>query len=340
MFKHKQIWLILFWGYLCCGVGGRAGAQTVLAWNAVPATTVAATNPMGYNVHVGAKSGVYTQAFNAGTATQLALPLPAGSYYGVVKAYNAANVEGSGSNEVAFTVAGSSPTPSPTASITPPPVVPTPTPTPGTMATFGTTSIGTVTDNSNGSTLIAQKVTLGTGGNLQSISLYLSKASGNIAVGIYGNGGSVPSTLLGTTGTFALATGWNTKPITPQLVLTAGSYWLAFLCDNDTATMMKVLTGAVSYSTGQALSGGMPKTFPTNVQSQAQTYSLYGSVLVVATPTPTPTATPTAKPTPTATPTPHYTYNSWLVLLNNEIANNVSPTVLLQWINANPPKAD
>jgi hypothetical protein len=77
-----------------------------VAWNANPPTSDPATNTVGYRLHVGTSSGNYTQITDVGnlTTTILSNLLHASTYYCVVTAYNAANVESSPSNEVSYTV--------------------------------------------------------------------------------------------------------------------------------------------------------------------------------------------------------------------------------------------
>jgi Fibronectin type III domain len=94
-------------------------------------------NIVGYRLHSGDQSGVYTQTVDVGnTAFVLVTNLVAGQpYYFAVTAYNNAAVESAPSNEVIYSVPASSPTPTPSATATPtttpaPTATPTPTSTP------------------------------------------------------------------------------------------------------------------------------------------------------------------------------------------------------------------
>jgi outer membrane biosynthesis protein TonB len=105
-----------------------------LSWTANAASTDPNIKTTGYKVHLGGASGQYTQAFDAALNTSFTLPttLASGTYFAVVKAYNAALIESGPSNEVTFTIVPAptpTPTPSPTPTSTPTPT-PTATPTP------------------------------------------------------------------------------------------------------------------------------------------------------------------------------------------------------------------
>jgi hypothetical protein len=77
-----------------------AGVQSVtLAWNANSDASV-----VGYILHYGNASGVYTNSIDAANSTSVAVPglQPGASYYLVVTAYNSARQESVHSNEVAY----------------------------------------------------------------------------------------------------------------------------------------------------------------------------------------------------------------------------------------------
>src|SRR6266478_6225161 len=88
-------------------------------------------NVVGYRLHSGTTSGVYTQTTEVGNVTAASVSnLASGNtYFFVVTAYNAAAVESAPSNEVSYIAPTSTPTPTPTPTPKPTPT-PSPTPTP------------------------------------------------------------------------------------------------------------------------------------------------------------------------------------------------------------------
>jgi hypothetical protein len=82
-----------------------SGSSSVtLSWNADAATGSAATNPVGYRLHLGTASGSYTQTTTLGKVTTIKVSsLTSGkTYYCVVTAYNSAGLDGSPSNQISF----------------------------------------------------------------------------------------------------------------------------------------------------------------------------------------------------------------------------------------------
>jgi len=104
-------------------------ADVTLAWDAD-----SDPNVVGYRLHSGITSGVYTQTTEVGSALAVSVSnlVNGNTYFFVVTAYNAAAVESAPSNEVSYTASTSTPTPPPTPTPSPAPTsTPTPTPTPG-----------------------------------------------------------------------------------------------------------------------------------------------------------------------------------------------------------------
>ena len=112
---------------LICLARPSHAADATLAWNPDSDPTV-----VGYRVHLGTSSGVYTQEEDVGNLTSATVSSLVGgaTYYFVVTAYDASAVESSPSNEVSYAPPTSTPTPTPTSTPTPTPAsTPTPTPT-------------------------------------------------------------------------------------------------------------------------------------------------------------------------------------------------------------------
>src|SRR5438132_8395304 len=100
--------------------------NVTLAWDAA-----SDPNVVGYRLHSGTTTGVYTQTTEVGSAVSASVSNLAGgkTYFFVVTAYNAAAVESGPSNEVSYLAPTSTPTPSPSPTPSPTPT-PTPSPTP------------------------------------------------------------------------------------------------------------------------------------------------------------------------------------------------------------------
>ena len=57
-------------------------AAISFAWTPDPGTTNPATNPAGYHLHQGTRSGVYTSSTDQGSATSATVNVPPGTYFG------------------------------------------------------------------------------------------------------------------------------------------------------------------------------------------------------------------------------------------------------------------
>jgi hypothetical protein len=118
----------------------RAQSQTVTAtWDA---NTDGLTT--GYRLYYGTASGTYTQNVNVGNVVSYPLTLASGTYFLVVRGYNASGQLGSSSNEVSITI-GTTP---PTASLT------------GTLVGANTASLSWTTSNATSVTLNGASVAL------------------------------------------------------------------------------------------------------------------------------------------------------------------------------------
>ena len=100
-----------------------------------------------------------------------------------------------------------------------------------TAITIGETSVLTSNDSGNGNLLIAQQATLSQTATIQSLSFYVTTASGDLRLGIYDatgpNGG--PGAKKAETNSFTPTTGWNTATVITPASLPVGTYWLAYL---------------------------------------------------------------------------------------------------------------
>jgi hypothetical protein len=135
-------------------------------------------------------------------------------------------------------------------------------------------------DDSNGNLLLAQNTTLSQSAAIQSLSFYVTTASGSLRLGIYDatgpNGG--PGALEAQTASFTPTTGWNTAATTTSPTLNPGTYWLAYLPSSDSLAFVK---GTDSSSSGVLYSyafGALPNTFSTTPSTTASHWSLYATL--------------------------------------------------------------
>ena len=81
--------------------------------------------------------------------------------------------------------------------------------------TIGQTSVLSSGDSGNGNLLLAQSATLAQAATVQSLSFYVTAASGSLILGVYDatgpNGG--PGALKAQTNSFTPVTGWNTAHV-------------------------------------------------------------------------------------------------------------------------------
>lgn len=87
--------------------------------------------------------------------------------------------------------------------------------------------------NGAGNLLIAQKARLPHAAVVQSLSFYVTNATGKLRLGIYTNGVNRPGRLLAQTDEFTPVAGWNTVSVQTPTLLSAGNYWLAFLPESN-----------------------------------------------------------------------------------------------------------
>lgn len=191
--------------------------------------------------------------------------------------------------------------------------IPTPTATPtpipnGTVIKMGDSTIRTEADNGNGNLLLAQKATLTNEATLQSLSFYVTNASGNLRLGVYNATGPSggPGQKIAETGSFVPVNGWNTQNVISPVTLNPGTYWLSYLPSDNNLAFVKNSngTGGKFYSYNY---GPMPTTFSTSPDSTSSNWSFYATLITgtqTTTPSPTPTLKPTSTPTMTPTPTP------------------------------------
>jgi hypothetical protein len=148
-----------------------------------------------------------------------------------------------------------------------------------TTLTIGETNILSGDDTNSGD-LASQAATLGQTATIQSMSFYVSTASGKIRLGIYdatGSGGG-PGKLLASTDDVTPITGWNTVNVTTPVTLSAGTYWLTFLA--STQNMHYPITTATGSAKYYAYTyGAFPSNYSSSTNSMTAHWSFYATLV-------------------------------------------------------------
>ena len=135
-------------------------------------------------------------------------------------------------------------------------------------------------DSDNGNLLSAQIAKLSQAATVQSLSFYVTAASGNLIFGIYDASGPKggPGALKASTASFATKTGWNTAKVVTPVSLPAGSYWLAYLPSSNALGFLKTnVTGNCAYYSYKF--GSLPSKFSTSpVSCNPTTWSFYATL--------------------------------------------------------------
>src|SRR5271157_84019 len=144
--------------------------------------------------------------------------------------------------------------------------------------TIGQTSVLSAPDGGNGNLVDAQSATLAQTATIQSLSFYVTAASGSLILGIYDatgpNGG--PGALKASTASFTAVTGWNTAKVVTPVSLAAGTYWLAYLPSSNALSFVK--TNASGKAAWQSYSfGSLPSKFSTSPSLSTTTWSFYAT---------------------------------------------------------------
>ena len=145
--------------------------------------------------------------------------------------------------------------------------------------TIGSTTVWSASDGDNGNLLLAQVAKLPQAATIQSLSFYVTTASGQLALGIYDatgpNGG--PGALKAST-YFIPKTGWNTAKVATPVLLAAGSYWLAYLPSSNALSFLKTnATGNCKYYSFKY--NALPGKFSTSPAScKPTTWSFYATL--------------------------------------------------------------
>ena len=145
---------------------------------------------------------------------------------------------------------------------------------------IGETAVLSAADGQNGNLLLAQSAKLAQAATIQSLSFYVTAASGKLILGIYDatgpNGG--PGALKASTASFTPTTGWNMAKVVTPVSLAAGSYWLAYLPSDGGLSFVKTnASGNCAYYSYNF--GSLPSKFSGSPASCTPTiWSLYATL--------------------------------------------------------------
>jgi hypothetical protein len=149
-----------------------------------------------------------------------------------------------------------------------------------TTVKIGESNILSTADSGNGNLLTAQNATLSQPATIQSLSFYVTQASGNLILGLYDatgpNGG--PAALTAQTNSFTRVVGWNTANVVSPVSLPAGTYWLAYLPSSSSLAFVKGLTSGLSNRYYSYLFGALPAQFSTSPSSDSYHWSFYATL--------------------------------------------------------------
>ncbi len=143
---------------------------------------------------------------------------------------------------------------------------------------IGDQTIESTADGGHANHIEAFKETLSQTATIQSLSIYLSTAQGQMYLGIYTDASGYPGTLEATTAEFKPTTGWNTVNVQTPVSLPAGTYWIVFLPQSTSAVFQS--NGGVS-GTEEIVHysiAALPSTFPSGGTASTNTDSFYGTL--------------------------------------------------------------
>jgi hypothetical protein len=146
--------------------------------------------------------------------------------------------------------------------------------------TIGDTNVESTGDSGNGNLLIAQEATLSEPATIESLSFYVTKASGNLILGLYDatgpNGG--PGALKATTSGFAAKTGWNTASVTTPVLMQPGTYWIAYLPSSSSLDFVNNGGASGSFCYYSYTYGSLPSAFSTAPSCGTVNWSFYATL--------------------------------------------------------------
>jgi len=144
--------------------------------------------------------------------------------------------------------------------------------------TIGETSILPIADGGNGNLLVAQQASLTQSRTVQSLSFYVTAASGKLRLAIYDATGPAggPGQKRAETAELTPVAGWNTAPVVTSVVLPAGTYWLAYFSSTNALQFRMARNGNARWYARTY--GPLPTAFSTAPLSGSYHWSFYATV--------------------------------------------------------------
>ena len=144
--------------------------------------------------------------------------------------------------------------------------------------TIGEKNLLAVDDSGNGNLMVAQQTSLPQSATIQSLSFYVSQASGKLRMGIYDATGPSggPGAKKAETNEITPVVGWNTANVVTPVSLAPGNYWLAYLPSSSNLHFKMEPTGNAKWYTYTY--GVMPATFSTAPLGGAYHWSFYATL--------------------------------------------------------------
>ena len=147
--------------------------------------------------------------------------------------------------------------------------------------TIGANAVLSDSDSQNGNLALAQSAALSQSATIESLSFYITHATGQLLLGIYDASGANgrPGKLLGQTKSFTPVKGWNTQSVVTPVALGVGNYWLAYLPSSNSLSFVKQNNSGNCYYNRRSFSSGFPTAFPGSPASCAPTtWSFYATL--------------------------------------------------------------
>lgn len=137
-------------------------------------------------------------------------------------------------------------------------------------------------DSGNANFLAAQPIEVTQPSTLESLSIFVSAASGGLRLALYDASGPSgrPGTLLAETDAVAATTGWNTIPVNTSLLLAPGTYWVAFLPQSNALHTPVTRVGPTFNVYRSVPFGPMPASFGSAI-SEPGHWSIHATVVPV-----------------------------------------------------------
>jgi hypothetical protein len=170
-----------------------------------------------------------------------------------------------------------------------------------------TTQLGTATNSGANLLLGNAPYALTQSAKIQSLSLYVTRASGHLRLGIYDSGPNnncAGGTLKAQTDSFTpVGNKWNTANVVTQVQLLAGNYCLVALPSSDSLGYVEGMATGVNDYCANFTFGSMPSTFPSTLFCMDGYHlSLYATLTSVVTPTLSLSFNPPSPSVPANTP--------------------------------------